>query len=216
MNRIQAELPVDSEVKLAVAVIGEDPVFRRLVEADQAMANGDFAAAERLLDGMLERSGAKEEVLIRMLGVWNSLGRREQGRRRVESLLARHPGDPALLDARVALRRSQGDRQSLLDELRITAADSLSGLPSHRLELLLAETDADQSELAELIRRRLSRRPSTPARLIDELELAILLSDSQMIDQAVRGCEKIESALLTPRLASSTRVGGGGRSESKR
>ena len=200
VNRIQAELPVDSEVKLAVVVIGEDPVFRRLVEADQALANGDLAAAERLLDGMLERSGAKEEVLIRMLGIWKSLGRREQGRRRVESLLARHPGDPALLDARLALRRSQGDRQSLLDELRMTAAESLSGLPSHRLELLLAETDADRSELAELVRRRLSRRPGTPARLIDELELAILLGDSQMIDQAVRGCEKIEVALLTPRL----------------
>ena len=158
MRRVQTELPEDSEVKLAMTVIGEDPAFRRFVEADQALANGDAAAAERLLDGMLENSVAKEEVLVRMLGILKSLGRSAQGKRRIESLLARHPGDPILLDARFALSRGQRDPRVFIDELRATAAASMSGLPSRRLELLLTESDVDRSELVDLIRVRLARR----------------------------------------------------------
>ena len=200
MGRVQTELPQDSEVKLAMTVIGEDPAFRRFVEADQALANGDAAAAERLLDGMLENSGAKEEVLVRMLGIWKSLGRSAQGKRRIESLLARHPGDPILLDARFALSRGQRDPRVFIDELRATAAASMSGLPSRRLELLLTDSDVDRSELVDLIRVRLARRSNTPARAIDALGIAILLGDSEAIDQAVRDCKGIEVATLTPRL----------------
>jgi tetratricopeptide (TPR) repeat protein len=200
MQRVRTELPADSEVNLSLIVIGEDPAFRRLIEADQAMANGDAATAERLLDGMLENSGAKDEVLVRMLRIWQSLGQRAKGRRRIDSLLARHPGDPALLDARFALRRAMGNDREFISELRAMAEESMSGLSNRRLESLLAETDVDRLELIDLVRVRLARRPDTPARAIDELELALLLGDFEVIDQAVRGCEVIEVATLTPRL----------------
>jgi hypothetical protein len=200
MQLVRADLPPDSEVKLSLAMLGEDPVFRRLIEADQAAARGDVASAERILDGMLENPEVREEALVRMLGIWRSLGQTAKGRRRIDSLLRRHPGDPALMDARFALRRSTGDRRAFLEELRTTARESASGLPSRRLESLLEGMESDRAELMHLIRARLNRRPLTPARSIDELELALLVEDSVGIAQAVQACEAVDVSTLSPRL----------------
>ncbi|RPG18062.1 MAG: hypothetical protein CBB69_006695 [Phycisphaera sp. TMED9] len=200
MQLVRADLPADSEVKLSLAMLGEDPVFRRLIEADQAAARGDAASAERILDGMLENPEVREEVLVRMLGIWRSLGQTAKGRRRIDSLLKRHPGDPALMDARFALRLSTGDREELINELRTTVRESVSALPSRRLESLLKDTDSDRSELARLLQIRMDRRSLTPARSIDELELAILVADPVGINEAIEKCEAIDVSTLTPRI----------------
>ena len=83
------------------------------------MRKSAFAAANT---SFLASPEAREEVLVRLVGVWQATGRIANGRRRLESLLDRHPADPVLQDAVFALRQSDENRAGLLEELRIESA----------------------------------------------------------------------------------------------
>ena len=199
VRRVEGGVETDSEIGLAVEMVATEPAFRPLIEADRAIAAGDLDTAARLLDGLLEDRQAREEVLVRIIGVWQATGRMAGGRRRLESLLDRHPADPGLQDAIFALRQADGDRAALLDSLRRRSAGSLSGHPRRRLELLLAETPGGEEERARLAGIRLGHRPVTVSRRIDALEDAIRFEDSDEVDLLVSAVARLDPAVLTPR-----------------
>ncbi|MAH65479.1 MAG: hypothetical protein CMJ27_03690 [Phycisphaerae bacterium] len=199
VRRLGGEVEMDSEIGIVVGMVAEEPAFRPLVEADRAIASGDLSTASRLLDGMLENPEAREEVLVRLVGVWQATGRIANGRRRLESLLDRHPADPVLQDAVFALRQSDENRAGLLEALRIESAGALSGHPRRRLELLLAdrpEKDAERDRLAGI---RLGHRPMTVSRDIDALERAIGMEDSAATDRLLPVVSDLDPSVLAPR-----------------
>ena len=199
VRRLEGELDADSEIGVVVSRVAEEPAFRPLVEADRAIASGDLSTAARLLDGMLENPEAREEVLVRLFGVWQATGRVANGRRRLESLLDRHPADPVLQDAVFALRQSDANRAGLEASLRLEAAGALSGHPRRRLELLLADRPEDDAERDRLAGIRLGHRPITVSRDVDELERAIRMEDESAIDRLQSDVARLDPAALAPR-----------------
>ncbi|MDG2132850.1 MAG: hypothetical protein P8J88_05115 [Phycisphaerales bacterium] len=199
VRRLEGEVAADSEIGMVVAMVAEEPAFRPLVEADRAIASGDLATASRLLDGMLENPEAREEVLVRLLGVWQATGRIANGRRRLESLLDLHPADPVLQDAVFALRQSDANRARLLESLRLESAVALSGHPRRRLELLLADRPEDDAERDRLAGIRLGHRPNTASRNIDALDRAIRMKDATAIDRLLSVVSRLDPSTLAPR-----------------
>ena len=199
VRRLADDVDLDSEIGIVVSKVAEEPAFRPLVEADRAIASGDLSTASRLLDGMLENPEAREEVLVRLIGVWQGTGRIANGRRRLESLLDLHPADPVLQDAVFALRQSDGNRAELLKSLRLEASGSLSGHPRRRLELLLADRPEDDAERDRLAGIRLGHRPVTVSRDIDELERAIRTDDFAAIGRLRPIVSDLDPSVLAPR-----------------
>lgn len=177
---------------------GDDPRFRAIYDADNAMLAGDAASAIIRLEGMLGDPELRDAVLVRLLAAWRSAGRLAEGRLRLEGMVERYPADPALSDALFAIDRTLRGPRATAIELRTQAARDLGGQPLRRLELVLAEIPESRGEWRRVADRRLDRRPPSDAVRIERLART-LETPGPGFEEALEAVETIELDRLAPR-----------------
>lgn len=176
----------------------DDPGFRAILAAEEAMMRGDAGEAATRLEARLGTVEDRDLILVRLLAVWRAAGRLQEGRRRMASLEALHPADPSIGDAVFAIERSLAGPRDAAIRLRGSLGRSLDGLPDRRLEMVLSEIPESRGEWRRLVLRRLERSPAGPAR--DVQELAVVVEGGPGIDEVLERCEAIDPRTLTPRL----------------
>ncbi|MAD78661.1 MAG: hypothetical protein CMJ51_04735 [Planctomycetaceae bacterium] len=199
-----SQVPVDDredskELDRLPRAVLEEPSFRRLLEADQALSGGDPVEAEKVVMPLLENADWRSVAIPRLLAAWRASGRLADGQARLTRQVADHPSDPVLGDALFVLDRVMNGPRSTAATLRAAMDSSSSGLPARRLELVLAEIPEAKQERLELAARRIDRSGSGAVGSLDRIELALLASDSAD-SKTLALLESLEPADLTPRL----------------
>ena len=198
--RVPADVRQEQEGldRLRRAVL-EDPFFRRLLEADQALAVGEPIEAEKVVMPLLENPDWRAVAIPRLLAAWRASGRLADGQARLAGQVAAHPSDPVLGDALFAMDRAIRGPRSMATDFRVGLDSTLSGLPARRLELILTEIPEARQERLELAGRRIDRAGSSTGSSLDRIELALVASESDD-PVAFSLLNTIEPEDLTPRL----------------
>ena len=199
-SRVPAEVRQDQEGldRLRRSVL-QDPSFRRLLEADQALTAGDPIEAEKIVMPLLENPEWRAVAIPRLLAAWRASGRLADGQARLARQVAAHPSDPVLADALFAMDRAIRGPGSMAVGFRGELDTALSGLPARSLELILAEIPEAGEERLELAARRIDRAESGVVNSLDRIEWSLVASESGD-PTAFSLLSTIEPEDLTPRL----------------
>lgn len=200
LSRLPADVRQDQEGldRLRRSVL-EDSSFRRLLEADQALATGDPIEAEKIVMPLLENPEWRSVAIPRLLAAWRASGRLADGQARLAGQVAAHPSDPVLADALFAMDRAIRGPRAMAADFRGELDTALSGLPARSLELILTEISEAREERLELAARRIDRAGSGVVNSLDRVEWTLLVSDSGD-PQVFSLLSAIDPEDLTPRL----------------